>query len=141
MIDETKPVQEEKNQLPEAPASATVKIKSKDGFEWLFTIRDEKASQLMFKMKAMEKNWLEGGFTPLAQNSFGKKPATPVEYVEGRMCPNDNARLVKATKKDGTKFIRCENNKFINGQQTGCKFVEWNNQPRQEYPERQVEDY
>lgn len=115
------------NILPEAPASATVKIKSKDGFEWLFTMRDEKASNLMFKMKAMEAKWLSEGFTPLAQGFKKDKP--PVEYLEGAVCPLDAGKIVKATKKDGSKFLKCENNKFINGQQVGCKWLDWNNTP------------
>lgn len=117
----------EQNQLPEAPASATVKIKSKDGFEWLFTIRDEKASVLSFKMKAMEKNWLEQGFTPLAQNARGGFPKKEPEYVPNRTCPNDGAKLVYANKRDGSKYIKCENNKWdkINNRATGCQFVEW----------------
>jgi len=133
---------EQKNVLPEAPASATVKIKSKDGFEWLFTMRDEKASTLMFKMKAMEKNWLESGFTPLAQNSFGKKPSAPVEYIEGRTCPTDGGRLIKPAV--GSKApIKCENNKynFQTKQSYGCQYKEWP-QPIQTpaIPERQIND-
>src|SRR5690348_1467111 len=112
----------EQNSFEEAPASVTVKIKSPAGFEYMFTMRDEKASKLMFKMKAMEKNWTEGGFTPLAQNAFGRGQQKPVEYVPNRTCPNDGGRLINAKKKDGTAFVKCENNKFINGQQTGCKF-------------------
>lgn len=137
--------QEQQNILPEAPASATVKIKSPNGFEWLFTVRDEKASVLSFKMRAMEKNWMEQGFTPLAQNAFGKKPAAPVEYVQGRTCPQDGGRLVKPPV--GSKApIKCENNKynFQTKQSYGCPYKIWpDQQPVQQIPERQIneEDY
>ncbi len=113
------------NSFDEAPASVTVKIKSPTGFEYMFTMRNDKASTLMFRMKAMEKIWTDTGFTPLAQNAFSKGQQKPVEYVADRVCPTDSGKLIKAKKKDGTPFIKCENNKYINGQQTGCKFVEW----------------
>jgi len=130
--------EEQTSTLPEAPASATVKIKSKDGFEWLFTMRDEKASTLMFKMKAMEKNWLESGFTPLAQG-FGKKPAEPKEYVEGRVCPVDGGKLVKPPVNSKAP-IKCENNKynFQTKQSYGCQYIEWPNQPT--IPSRQIDE-
>lgn len=136
------------NNLNEAPASATVKIKSKNGFEYLFTLRDEKASNLMFKIKAMEEKWLGLGWTPLAQNSFGKKPAAPVEYVQGRTCPQDGGRLIKPA--PGSKApIKCENNKynFQTKQSYGCQYKEWQNAPEVPYitsdrtiPERQVNE-
>ncbi len=87
------------NNLNEASASATVKIKSKNGFEYLFTLRDEKASVLMFKLAAMEKKWIDLGWTPLAQNAF-KGPQKPIEYVPDRVCPKCQNKLVYATKKD-----------------------------------------
>jgi hypothetical protein len=139
MADEIKKT--EVNQLPEAPASATVKIKSKDGFEWLFTIRDESAKTLMFKMKAMESNWTANGFTPLAQG-FGKKAAAPKEYVEGRVCPVDGGKLIKPP--TGSKApIKCENNKWnpTTKQSFGCQYKYWPDQePVQPIPERQLRE-
>lgn len=123
------------SQLPEAPASATVKIKSPNGYEWLFTIRDEKASVLSFKMKAMEENWIKAGFTPLPQGNAYKKEAKPVNYIEGRLCPKCGNRLVNAEKRDGTKFIKCETNKWdpFKKMSTGCDYVDWGN-ARQDLP-------
>lgn len=123
-------------QLPEAPASATVKIKSKNGFEWLFTIRDEKASVLSFKMEAMEKKWISQGFTPLAQNAQ-KGGKIEKEYVLGRVCPLDGGKLVKP--QPGSKApIKCENNRWNSAtkQSYGCQYIEW---PQPTIPERQVE--
>lgn len=137
---------QEQNQLPEAPASATVKIKSPQGFEWLFTIRDEKASVLTFKMKAMEKKWIEEGFISLSQTPRGGFPKKEPEYVPNRTCPNDGARLVFATKRDGSKYVKCENNNWdkLNNRSTGCQFVEWPNQAqpvRPNYNEQEFNDY
>jgi hypothetical protein len=73
--------------LPEAPASASVKIKSARGFEYIFTIRDEKASVLMFKIAAMEEKWVSLGWTPLTQNQPYKRnsedvsPPAPIKPV------------------------------------------------------------
>ena len=126
-------------QLPEAPATATVKIKSTAGFEYLFTLRDEKASNLMFKIAAMEKKWLELGWTPLAQQTKGGFPQKQIDYVPNRTCPTCGSRLVRATTKDGKKMIKCETNKwnFTLKRSEGCPFIEWE-QPR--IPERQIND-
>lgn len=113
--------------LPEAAASASTKIKSPNGFEYIFTMRDAKSSNLLFKMKKMEEHFMNSGFTAVAQNS--KYPAKEKEYVQGRTCPQCGSRLVYTTKKDGTKYIRCETNKW-NAQlrrAEGCTFVEWPN--------------
>lgn len=129
--------QEQAKTLPEAPTSATVKIKSAAGFEWLFTIRDESAKTLMFKMKAMEKNWLENGFTPLAQG-FNKKAAESKEYIQGRVCPIDGGKLVKPPA--GSKApIKCENNKYNyqTKQSYGCEYIEW---PQPSVPVRQINE-
>lgn len=133
------------NNLNEAPASATVKIRSKNGFEYLFTLRDEKASNLMFKIKSMEEKWLGLGWTPLAQNSFAKKPAAPIEYVQGQVCPVDGGRLVKPP--TGSKApIKCENSKWNSQtkQAYGCTYKIWPNsampQIPQPIPERQVSE-
>src|SRR5258708_1044145 len=85
MKEKQPPVEEVK--FDEAPASVTVKIKSPAGFEYMFTMRSDKASTLMFRMKAMEENWTKSGFTPIAQNVYSKKEAKPVEYVPNRVCP------------------------------------------------------
>lgn len=126
------PVEESKKEpsvLPEAPASASVKIKSANGFEYIFTIRDEKASVLMFKIAAMEKKWLSLGWQPLAQQQgFQRKEAKPVEYVQGKQCPQCGKRLIKGVSKDGTKhFEKCEDNRYNwqTKQQEGCSFINW----------------
>src|SRR5450631_1804472 len=100
---------EENLDFQEAPASATVKIKSPNNFEYMFTIRSDKASTLMFKIHAMETKWMKEGFTPLAQNQgFSKREIKPIEYAEGT-CPVDGARLIKGM---GKIELKCENYKY-----------------------------
>lgn len=130
MEDETK---SQTANLPESPASVNTRLKSPNGFIYQWTMRDEKNSNLFFKIREMEKKWLAEGFTPVEQTSgFPKREAKPIEYVEGRVCPKCGNKLVHATKKDGTKFVKCSTNKFINGQATGCPFVDWGNKPQDE---------
>lgn len=112
----------------EAAASVTVTIKSPAGFEELLTIRDYEDKELTKKQLAyilnLDKTLIELGFTPVVRGGF-KKESKPLEYVPDRTCPNDGAKLIYAFMKDGKRFIKCENNKYVNGQQSGCKFVEW----------------
>ncbi len=120
-------MEQKPNNSTEAPASSTVTIKTPGGFEVLLTSRDFEDKDLTRKQLAhllnLDKALIASGFSPVVRG-FGKQQK-PVEYVEGRTCPIDGARLIKAKKKDGSDYIRCENNKFINGQQSGCKYVDW----------------
>jgi hypothetical protein len=73
--------------LPEAPASATVKVMSTNGFSWLFTMRDEKASTLLYKIKAMEAHFIEAGWTPVIESRGGAKAeGTPQPAGEAPIC-------------------------------------------------------
>lgn len=110
----------------EAPASATMTVKTPGGFETLITIRDYENKELTKKQLSyiltLDKTLIKLGFTPVVR---GAKAQKPIEYVPDRVCPKDSAKLIYAYMKDGKKFIKCENNKYINGAQTGCKFIEW----------------
>lgn len=125
-MEETKPQIE---QLPEAPASVNYKIKSPAGFEYMFTMRSERASTLQFRMAAMEKHWLEAGFVPLPQ--YAPRSSTgfaqrPIDYVVGRTCPKDDARIVQGIGKIKEK---CENYKFdmTTKKSVGtCDYIVWN---------------
>jgi hypothetical protein len=75
--------------LPEAPASATVKVMSGNGFSWLFTMRDEHASNLLFKIKAMEDHFLAAGWTPVVESRNGVSKGAggiPQPSVEPPIC-------------------------------------------------------
>jgi len=122
-------VQSQTENLNEAPASVNTRMKSVNGFVYQWTIRDEKNSNLFFKIKKMEEKWLESGFTPVEQ-ATGRFPIKPKEYVENRACPKCGSKLVYSIKKDGTKFIKCETNRWnaATKQAEGCSFIEWPNQ-------------
>lgn len=123
--------------------SATVKVRTKNNFEWLFSIRAETTKDLVVKMETMEEIWLEKNWIPIAQNT-SKFPQKVIEYVEGELCPLDGGRLVKP--QPGSKApIKCENNRwnFQLKKAEGCEFVKW---PKKDavpvIPERQVDqDY
>lgn len=131
------------NTLGEAPAIAFTNFKRIDGFEVSITLRGENGTTVLEKLGlAIEQIKKEGG-TPVVRNSGGKRewPVKPVEYVEGRMCPTCGEKLVYATKKDGSKYIKCSTNKWMNNQVIGCPYIDWGNKPT--IPGRQVseEDY
>lgn len=117
----------DKNNVPEALVSNTFKVKSKNGFEHLFTMRDSSVNDMIQKIETVEKAFLAKGWTPLTQQTFGKKEKPPVEYAEGRVCPNDGGRLIKAVTKTGKKFMKCENQKydFTTKTTSGCTFTSW----------------
>lgn len=112
----------------EAPVVMFTNYKRTDGFEVSLTLRGTNVGNVATELDKSIKTIKANGGTPVSRQSQ-KYPPKPVEYVENRVCPNDGAKLVYATKKDGTRYIKCENNKWINGQATGCQFVEWNNKP------------
>ncbi len=113
--------------MNEAPASNTFKVRSVNGFEHMFTMRDESVKDLLVKIETVEKALLDKGWTPLEQNkSFGKFPPKQIDYAEGA-CPKCGEKLVNAQTKDGKKFVKCSTNKwdFATKQATGCSYVKW----------------
>lgn len=124
--------------LPEAPASLTVKVKSKNGFEYLITARDMEMSSLFKKVDWVEKYFLANGWTALAQGNSGGFPKKQVNYVPDRKCPTCGNPLVYAETKTGKKFIKCSTNKwdFATKQAVGCAFTEWP-QPIQQAPQEE----
>ena len=124
------------NDLPEAHAVAFTNFKRTDGFEVSITLRGNNGTEVLERLgKAIDQIKLDGGIpiSRSAQKGFSK----PLEYVEGKLCPICGEKLIYANKKDGTKFIKCSTNKYMNGQATGCTYVDWGNKPT--IPERQVE--
>lgn len=121
MTDKTK-----QEQLPEAAASVTYSITSKDGFNALFTIREVNGLALLDVMKTVEKTLLDMEYKPQIKQMFGKKE---IVYVEGKVCPLCKGRLIKAMSKAGKEFHKCENGKWnaMTKQTEGCRFVDWLN--------------
>lgn len=85
----------------EAPASATVKIKSSNGFEYLFTMRDEKASNLLYKMRVMEAKFIELNYTPVANGGgYPKREEKPKKE-----CPAHKGVMMTEKERNGEKFF------------------------------------
>jgi hypothetical protein len=119
-----------KSNSTEAPASATLSITSKDGFDILFTIRKDSGNELLDALKSLGPQLVAKGYKPQEKRSY-KGVSKPTEYVPNRVCPLCTQPLVYATTKDGKRLIKCSTNKwdFTNKQVIGCKFIEWPNQP------------
>lgn len=112
------------NQLPEAPASATVKFKSKNGFEYLFTLRETTGTELLNKLELLENDLLGRGATPIAQNSFSK-PA-PVT----KPCPVHPSEMMKehVSKKSGKPYFSHSRGTYPNLDMCFGKGYQENNQ-------------
>lgn len=131
------------NELPEAPVSVTVKVKSEKGFEYMLTMRDESAKSIFEKITFMESYFEKHSFTPLNMNNSFKKQEKPLDYVPDRQCPKCGERLINYTTKEGKKFIKCSTNKWdaMKKEAIGCKFMEWpksvveQTRPSNNYPE------
>lgn len=59
--------------LPEAPASATAKMTSPAGIEWMVTVRDLSASGLLNKINRLESELLGTGWTPANGANAGQR--------------------------------------------------------------------
>lgn len=73
--------------LPEAPASATVKIKTDKGFEWLFTARsytDKPANNLIEMIKVLDEKFVQLGWENVTQG-YGKKSDKPKHPDAGKV--------------------------------------------------------
>lgn len=119
------------NKHQEAPVSLNTKIKSPNGFEHQLTLRqgitEKDFADFMTLVVEKENVLLKKGWTALPiHGGFGKKEAKPVEYVIGRACPKDNARLVVG---QGKVKERCENNKYdytLKKNIGSCDYLVWN---------------
>jgi hypothetical protein len=76
--------------LPEAPASASAKMISSNGIEWLLTTRDHTVNGLLTKVKVMEEHLLKDGWTP-ARNGYARSVAptgdAPTSEGAAPVCP------------------------------------------------------
>lgn len=109
--------------------STTTKVKSPKGFEWLFNMKFETVKEAIKNMDLIEEKFTEAGWTPVLQTRGGF-PKKEIKYVEGKQCPLCQGRVVEAKKKDGSPFHKCEHQKYINGQASGCTYVDWLNTPK-----------
>lgn len=62
--------------------------------------------------------------------SYSNAPKTASTSYSNEMCPKCKGRLLSGPQ--GSKWeLKCENNKYINGKQSGCTFIKWTEDPKQ----------
>ena len=110
----------------EAPASVSYTLKSPEGYPLIFTARYETVGDLVNELEGIEQSFKDMGYTPdlKQRGGFAKKPVVKT----GEACPKCKGDLIEASKKDGTKFKKCENNiwDFNLKKNTGsCDFIDW----------------
>ena len=112
----------------ESPASATMTIKTPNGFSMLYTMRELSDESLLERITLQEAYFVANGYTP--DTKYPPKKEKVIEYVEGRSCPKCGAKLVYFESK-GLKHIKCSTQKwdFNTKKTTGCDFVEWADAP------------
>lgn len=122
---EEKPKAVKQTSYTDAPASVTFSIKTKGGFNALFSIREESGIALLDKMALIEERFAEDGITPQPDRTFGAKK--PLNIVPGRKCPLCGNDLVETITSTGKKMIKCSTQKYDFATKTvsGCKFVEF----------------
>jgi hypothetical protein len=123
VLDEaTLKMKEQDTMLPEAPASANVRIKTKNGFQWQITMRADKVSKLIAQMEISEDFFISKGWVVPNWQSEGDEKKPFVAPVEEKPCPECKSILRKLqVKKEGKNkgrwFWGCSNK--------NCKFFEW----------------
>lgn len=91
--------------LPEAPASATVKVRSPLGFDWLVTTRSLSMSDVMGRMEFIE-DWLLNHNWQPATNAYKPGAASPAPTangsggVAGQTCPHHGNQLKQSKHND-----------------------------------------
>ncbi len=101
----------------EAPASATVKALTPQGFEVLFTIRDTDAAQLFTRLQSLVGYLEKSGYTPPAARGGKPKGPPPMQApADGSapMCPTHQKAMRQgkwgwycATRDDSTESGYC----------------------------------
>ena len=110
------------NRTPEAKSSVSYSLVSKNGFPFIFTVRDNDELNLLESMDELEKTFVSRGYQA-DKKSF---PAKVKEVVEGEKCPKCGSDLIKFTSKDGTKSgVKCSTSRydFMTKTSSGCDFV------------------
>ena len=94
---------QEGEDLPEAPASATCKVESPNGFQYLFTLRASSGQDLLTKLGGFELKVLKLGWKPLDQWAKKENGGLP-----SPKCPKCGSEMVRRTsKKTGYGFYGC----------------------------------
>lgn len=112
---------QEGEDLPEAPASATCKVESPNGFQYLFTLRARNGLDLLTKLEGFELKVLKLNWKPLDQ--WVKKEnsqTTPTNKTKVCKCGGTMTLKEGVSKKNGKRWAGwfCENREcepeFIN---------------------------
>lgn len=108
--------------LPEARASVTYNIVSKDGFSALFTLRSTNEAELLELMEDAEAGLLKRGYTPKG----GGKTVESSPEASGysiKECPKCGAPL-EEIEASGKPALRCSTNEWdpVSKTATGCDF-------------------
>lgn len=125
MTPKEKPKAVKQTSYTDAPASVTYSIKTKTGFNCLFSIREESGVDLLDKMQLVETRFVTDGITPQPEKSYGAKK--PVNIVPNRKCPLCGSDLVETTTSAGKRMIKCSTQRYDFATKTvqGCQFTEW----------------
>lgn len=92
----------------EAPRSATVKVKSANGFNWLFTMRETTGQELITDIESFEKVVLAKGWMPVEERSFGGSNASfnkPPKVTKPCLIPGHPELVEKLSKKTGKPYF------------------------------------
>lgn len=127
------PWEEEKQKLiPEAAASATCKVKTPNGFQWLVTVRDLSQESLLDTLENTEILMIERGCSPAEQKSYsGSKSVKKQSKSDSNeeLCPKCGApieiRTTKSGKNAGRKYKVCSENEYNSDE--GCDYFDWIN--------------
>jgi hypothetical protein len=114
------------NELPEAPVSVNTRVKSTKGFEYQVTIRGDNFEDLMNKIVSIEDKFLLKQWTPLTQNPYQKKESKPIEYVDGRVCPKDGAKIIIGSGKIKEKCVNYKFDMATKKSVGSCDYLVWN---------------
>ena len=104
-------------ELPEAPASVTYSVISKDGFYILFTIRNEVKPFLLRKISYIETRLIEIQYKPHIKPGFGKIEKA---YVGGKVYPKCGGRLVNKYTRGGENITNAKMENSTQPQDNPC---------------------
>ena len=119
-----------KEEILEAQYVVFTEIIDEDGFVWHPTLRkgatEADVMGMFIAIDALRNQAKIGGYKPYTRpvGGFAKKP---VEYIEGRVCPVCQGKLVKGPP-GGRIQEKCEANKWdpVQKKNIGCSYIVWN---------------
>lgn len=108
-------------------STITFSFRRVDGFE--ATVCVPVSSDALMALDTLVGKVVAAGGSPISIHPapYKKFESKPVEYVEGKICPNCGKKVVRSVTKDGKKTLKCEENKydFKTKTQSGCRFFQF----------------